>query len=168
MAGWTALRTGCTEMTFWLCRRPGGQTARRGLDGGDRENLVFVAASERSAAIPTVFQHKLSVAVTQRAAAFSAVHLRLPPMRRCCLDALDHILGIAVRAPERFSHGWTIARASADGCAKRPRMQGAANLRGEQRLISQGNEGGIPGSKESTPARARRSLGNLRSEPTFS
>ena len=27
-------------------------------------------------------------------------------------------------------------------CAKRPRMQGAANLRGEQRLISLGNERG--------------------------
>jgi hypothetical protein len=79
--------------------------------GDRREPLGFVAVPERSAAIPTVSQHKLSVAVTQRAAAFSAVHLRLPPVRRCRLDALDLIFCTAVWTPERFSHGWIITRA---------------------------------------------------------
>jgi hypothetical protein len=37
--------------------------------------------------------------------------LRLPPVRRRRLDALDLIFCTAVWAPERFSHGWIITRA---------------------------------------------------------
>ena len=70
-----------------------------------------------SSVISAVSQRKLAFTIAQRAAAFNAHHLHLPG-RRCRLDALDQILGITVRATERFSHGWTIARA-ARACADR-------------------------------------------------
>ena len=54
---------------------------------------------------------KLPSRLRRGGAAFSAVHLRLPPVRRCRLDALDLIFCTAVWTPERFSHGWIITRA---------------------------------------------------------
>jgi hypothetical protein len=85
----------------------------------------------RLSVIAAVLQNKLAFAIGKRAAAFNTDHLHLPA-RWSHFDALDRILGIAIRATKCLSHGWTHSVGIKRG--RQSRMAGAANKLGARRF----------------------------------